>query len=325
MRSSPRLIAIGLGVMATLLAGCGKGKQDAAPAGSASGAAPASSSNASGSASAMSSAHAYGVPVGIPLADQVVAVVNPKHQQPYTGPKGTLRGTVRIDGDPPPDSGLRFPRRCRDSEATYGKLFRTGLDNALADALVAVTGYGDRGYVPADDEAFKITLHRCVPSKRTYAVTFGQRFEVSNIDKDTTTYIPYLDGANSHAVLVAVPQGEPIKLYPNGPPPKHYMLRDEMDSGLVADVFLVAYATHDVTGLDGKYEIKNIPVGDVRVDALLPVIEKSDGKTVHINEGDNTLDITLHFDATKDLPKVAPASSGPVKAPIGDPKHLQFR
>jgi hypothetical protein len=319
MRSTSCLFTVGLAALAALLAGCGKGKQEATPAGSAS-AAP------SGSASPAGSANLYGVPVGIPLGDKVVAVVNPKHQQPYAGPKGTLRGTVRIDGDPPPDSGLKFPKRCQDSEATYGKIFRVGLDKALADAMVAVTGYGDRGYVPPDGEVFKLTIHRCVPSKRTYAVTFGQRVEVSNLDPGTESYIPYLDGANSHTVLVAIPQGPPIKLYPQGPPPKHYMLRDQMDSGMVADVYLVAYATHDVTGLDGKYEIKDIPVGEVRVDAFLPVVEKTEAKTVQIKEGDNTLDFTLHFDAAKDLPKPAgSASAGPKMAPIGDEKHQKFR
>lgn len=298
MRHPSCLFAVGLGGLAALLAGCGKGKQEAAPSASAGSVSLATS--ASGSA---------GAPVGIPMeADKVAALVNPKHLEPYAGPKGTLRGTVRIDGDPSPDSGLKFPKRCLDSEATYGKLFRVGLDKVLADAMVAVTGYGDRGFVPADDEAFKMTIHRCVPSKRTLAVTFGQRIEVSNLDKGDS-YVPFLDGANSHTVLVAVPQGAAIKLYPNGPPPKHYMLRDQMDSGLVADVFLVRYATHDVTGLDGQYQIKNIPVGEVRVDVLLPVLDKSDGKAVQIKEGDNTLDFTLHFDAAKDLPKTAPAAS----------------
>jgi hypothetical protein len=299
MRSPSHLCAVALGSLAALLAGCGnKGKQEASPSASAS-----SSAAPEGSAGVV----AYGVPIGIPVpVEKVVDTVNPKHVPPYAGPKGTLRGTVRVEGDPPPDTGLRFPKRCLDSEATYGKLFRVGLDKGLADALVAVTGYGDRGFVPADDEAYKLTIHRCVPSKRTYAVTFGQRVEVSNIDK-LDSYVPFLDGAGAHTVLVAIPQGAPIKLYPIGPAPKHYMLRDQMDSGLVADVFLLAYATHAVTGLDGQYEIKNIPVGEVHVDVLLPVLEnKREGQMVQIKEGDNTLDLTVHFDAAKDLPKVGP-------------------
>jgi hypothetical protein len=88
------------------------------------------------------------------------------------------------------------------------------------------------------------------------------------------------------------------------------MIFDQLDSGLVADVFVLNYATFDVTGLDGQYEIKGIPVGKVRVDVFLPVIAKSDGQELEIHEGDNTFDMTLHFDAAKDIPKGQPAASG---------------
>src|SRR5262249_23095212 len=140
-----------------------------------------------------SSSSTYGIPIGLPAgADKVVEAVNPLHKPPYSGPKGTLRGTVRIDGDPAPDSGLKFPQRCNDASATYGKLWRVGLDKALADTMVAVTGYGDRGFVPASDEVVKVTIHRCVPSSRTYVLTYGQRIEVSNLD-ERDSYLPYLD------------------------------------------------------------------------------------------------------------------------------------
>jgi hypothetical protein len=293
---------------AALLAGCGKGNG-----------APAPSASASGSASADGGEDTYGVPIGGPInVAKVVAAVNPKHEVPYAGPKGTLKGTVRIEGDPPPDTGLKFPDKCKDSAATYGKLFRVGLDKVLADTLVAVTEYGDRGFVPAADEAIKVAIHRCAPQKRTFALTFGQRIEVSNLDK-LDSYLPYLDGTSTRTVMVATPEGSPVKLYPPGPSPSHYMLRDQLGSGLVADVFIVNYATIDVTGLDGQYQIKGIPVGKVRVNAFLPVIGKSEGQEVEIKEGDNTLDFTLHFDAAKDLPASKPAASGSAAVPSARP------
>jgi len=144
-----------------LLAGCGKGS-------------PTPSGAASASASASGVENTYGAPVAGPFPpEKVVAAVNPEHKPPYAGPMGTLKGTVRIDGDPPPDSGLKFPDRCKDSEAAYGKIFRKGLDNALADVLVTVTDYGDRGWVPATEEAVKVALHRCAPARLTYSVTYG--------------------------------------------------------------------------------------------------------------------------------------------------------
>jgi hypothetical protein len=292
---------------AALLAACGKSKP---PPPDASMAADAS---VGADAGASANAGTYGAPVADAFAaDKVVAAVNPKHVEPYAGPKGTLRGTIRIDGDPPPDTGLKFPDRCKGVLATYGKLFRVGEGHALADALVAVTGYD--GFVPAAAEAVRVDIRDCATQKRTYAVTYGQRMDAFNTDQ-RSSYMPFLDGVNARTIMVAIPKGDAVKLYPVGPGPKLYMLRDQLDSGFVAHVFLVNYATVDVTGLDGRYEIKNIPVGRVRVDVMLPVIEKSKGEAVDIKEGDNTFDLTLYFDAHSDLPKAAPGRDA--GAPVG--------
>jgi hypothetical protein len=286
--------------------------------------APARSATAAPAASAPAANRTvHGVPIGIPLDDEkVVSVVNRRHQAPYSGPKGTLKGKVRMEGDPAPPTNLTFPDRCRDAAATYGKLFRVGLDGALADAMVAVTRYD--GFVPADGPAAKVLVRGCAPRKRTVVMTFGQRLEFANLDK-LEPYVPFLDGARTVAGIVAVPSGEPVKLYPNQP--GRYMLRDQMPSGLVADVYVLKYATHDVTGLDGEYEIKGLPVGKVRVDVLLPVIGKGDGREVEIKEGVNTADFTLKFDAKRDMPGAAPsasasASASPSAAPSAPPRKI---
>jgi hypothetical protein len=285
-------------LFALALTGCGKDAPGPAPSGSA----PA--------AKASAAVETYGVPIGIPGdAAKIADAVNPKHEKPYSGPKATLKGKVRIEGDPPPDTNLKFPDKCKDAQATYAKLFRVGLDNGLADAMVAVTGTS--AFVPADGPVAKATIHGCAVNRRTVAMTYGQRLEIANIDK-LDSYVPYLDGAISRAGMVAVPGGEPVKLYPHEP--GHYMIRDTMPSGLVADVFVLKYATHDVTALDGGYEIKNLPPGKVRVDVFLPVIGKSQGQEFELKEGDNTLDFTLKFDAKKDIPGAAPAASGSASA-----------
>ncbi len=273
-------------------------------------AAPAS---ASASATAAASASAKpALPVAVPVpAAEVAKVVNPNGEQPYAGPKGTLKGVIRYKGDPAPSAQTSsYPPRCGEAAATYGKRFRVGQDGTLADVLVAVTGY--RGFVPAAEEAEKITIHGCATARRTIAMAFGQRLEVANLDK-VESYMPYLDGGVARAVMVAVPGGEPIKLYPQAA--GHYMLRDQLPKPfLTADVFVLAYATHDVTGLDGQYEIKGIPVGKVKVDAFLPAADVTTGQTVDIKEGDNTLDLTIEWPAPK------PAASGSAKAGAPAPK-----
>lgn len=283
-------------------------------------------SNSAGDAPASGSANAAstsipGIVVGIPVdAADVAKVVNPKKEEPYTGPTGTLRGTIRISGDPPPDLAVKFPEApCRgEAMAVHGKLFRVGQDSALADALVAVTGY--RGYVPAKGEAVKTTIHQCALARRTVVAMFGQRIEVANLDQ-VDSYMPYLDGAPTSAILVAIPRGDAVKLYP--PQAGHYLLRDQLPNDhMTADVYVLAYGTTDVTGLDGKYEITGIPVGQVEVNAMLPATKKTAKQRMEIKPGDNTLDLTITFDASKDDPAkkpkttdAQPANASPTAAP----------
>jgi hypothetical protein len=297
-----------------------------------------SSTAAAPSASAVSAGPPSPFAVGIPLSPAAVGkVVNPNNEEPYKGPTATLRGTVRIKGDPPPSTNFTFPPdKCGEAAATYGKLFRVGLEGAAADVLVTVTGY--KGFVPAKEEAKKITIHGCAFARRTLALTFGQRIEVSNIDQ-IESYMPYLDGAPRRATMVAVPRGDAVKLYPlegNA----HYLIRDELPNPfLTADVFVLKFSTHDVTGLDGQYEIKGIPVGKVDVTAYLPALNDEAAQSLELKEGTNTLDLEITYpkkkaDAAdagtdagadagndagksdvKDAPKDAPKDKAPAKKP----------
>jgi hypothetical protein len=181
---------------ALLAAGCQSPSTGPAPSGSASSALPPplAGSAPKGSAEALA---------GIPVADAEVAkVVNPLAAAPYAGPTATLKGRIRIEGDPPPSQAVEAPEGCGEAAATYGKLFRVGQDGALADVLVTVTGYD--GFVPAKEPAVKTQIHGCAFTRRTVAMTFGQRLEVFNLDKGQT-YMPYLDGQPSRAAMVAVP------------------------------------------------------------------------------------------------------------------------
>lgn len=282
----------------------------AAPASSTAAASPSASANAPG---------LKGVVVGIPAPPEKIAKeVNPNGAEPYSGPSGTIKGVVRIKGDPPPPTDYAFKEGCSEAAAAYGKLFRVGQDNTVADVLVAATGYD--GYVPPSGEAVKITMRGCALSKRTVAAAFGQRIEVSNLDK-TESYMPYLEGSAFRAVMVAMPGGDPVKLYPQEP--GHYMIRDQLPKPFMwADVYVVKFATHDVTGLDGQFEIKNVPVGKVRVNALLPIIDVTSEQVIEVKEGENKVDLTLEFDLKKAMErqKAAPPKAKPLPSDYIGPK-----
>ncbi len=252
----------------------------------------------------------------IPVAE-AEAILNPTKLPPYKGPSGIVEGTVRISGDPPPDVPLTLPPNCMIAEGTYGRLFREGKDRTLADALVAVTGY--EAYLPAKEQAVKVNIDGCAFSGRSFFMTFGQRMEVQNLERKNS-YIPVLHGSRYTAFAVAVPLGDPVKLYPHRV--GQYQLADNMNRPwMTADVFVVKYSTHDVTGIDGKFRIEGIPVGEMRVNALLPVADVADEKIVTVKDGEvTTVDFVLPFDRAKHeakmRPSPPPSSSVPVVPPV---------
>lgn len=316
---------LGLGALVLALTACGN---NASPDSSASSSASPSSAASSASPSALpvptasaaapapsASVDTHGIPIGVPFpAAAIVKTLNPKGVAPYSGPTGTLKGTIHVTGDAPPSvPGLKIKSNCSEATATYGKLFRVGLEKALADVLVAVTGY--EGIVPASSDTVKMTIHGCALAKRTLAITYGQRLELSNLDP-LEAFMPYLDGAPTESILVAVPGGPPVKLYPQQP--GHYLIRDQLPNPfLTADVFVLAYSTHDVTGLDGQYEIKNVPVGQVKVNAFLPALSRkpAEEKAFEIKAGENKLDFTIKFDLKADAPGAAAGSASPATPP----------
>ena len=162
-----------------------------------------------------------------------------------------------------PEAIASIPADCASAKDTYGKLFREGAGRGLADVVVGVTGYA--GYVPEESPAQVADASGCAWNARTYVLTFGQSLDVRS--RDSRPYVPDLMGAKLKAQLVALPRGDAIHLYPEQP--GRYQLTDSMRLFMLADVVVVKFPTHAVTGLDGRYVIPRVPVGKVKVSALL--------------------------------------------------------
>ncbi len=280
-----RALALGCLALAALAAACSKDK-------SGSGAAPSAS---------LKPAAPLAAPVasGLPDPELVSSFVNPNKEAPYAGPTGVVRGRVLAKGDPPPDMPqvlAKIPATCPAAKTTYGKLFREGPGRALADVLVAVTGY--KGYVPEKEPIQHVVAKDCAFDTRTLALTFGQRIGVSSGDKDT--YIPELLGEHGQPQLVATPGNPtPSPLYPTHI--GRFVLIDDLKLFMTADVFVVKFATHAVTGLDGRFEIPNVPVGQVRVNALLPATGAAAERTITVeaNKPSEEIVFELPFDAAE--------------------------
>jgi hypothetical protein len=240
----------------------------------------------------------------------VSAAVNPKGDAPYTGPTGTISGVVTIAGDPAPDMPevvARIPADCASAKDTYGKLFREGPGRGLADVVVGVTGYS--GYLPEDSGAQIADASGCAWNSRTYVLTFGQSLDVRS--RDSRPYVPDLMGAHLKAQLVALPRGDAIHLYPEQP--GRYQLTDSMRLFMLADVIVVKFPTHAVTGLDGRFVIPHVPVGKVKVSALLPATLVQSEKEVEVHAGELLeVPLVLNFERKAwDARRAAPAGSAP--------------
>ncbi|MEO8904236.1 MAG: carboxypeptidase-like regulatory domain-containing protein [Polyangiaceae bacterium] len=224
----------------------------------------------------------------------VSAAVNPKGEAPYTGPTGTISGTITASGDPAPDMPevtAQIPADCAAAKDTYGKLFREGPGRGLADVVVGVTGYA--GYVVEDSPAQPADANGCAWDSRTYVLTFGQSLDVRS--RDSRPYVPDLMGARLKAQLVAMPRGDAIHLYPEQP--GRYQLVDSMRIFMLADVLVVKFPTHAVSGADGHFVIPHVPVGKVSVSALLPSTMAQGTKDVEVHAGELVdVSITLPFE-----------------------------
>ena len=108
-------------------------------------------------------------------------------------------------------------------------------------------------------------------------------------------------GAKMEALMVAIPGGDPSKMFP--PTPGRYVLVDRVHDFMHADVFVLSYSTFDVSDERGSYEVSGLPPGEVEVNAFLPILGKTVTHQVVVVAGQRTkLDLTLHFDASGDSP-----------------------
>jgi hypothetical protein len=131
--------------------------------------------------------------------------------------------------------------------------------------------------------------------------------------------VPDLIGASLQAQLVALPRGDAIHLYPEHA--GRYELTDSMRLFMLAEVLVVKFPTHAVTGLDGQFVIPRVPVGKVNVSALLPATLAQASKEVEVHAGESVeVKFELSFDraageaARKGKPRPAPPASGSAAA-----------
>lgn len=243
---------------------------------------------------------------------EVAKALNPENLPEYKGDTGSIEGTISVDGDPPLPTPADFSR-CPAAEKTWGTSYREGPPTdggarALADAVVAITGY--KGFfVPEKSEAKQVTIEGCAYTTRTVTLTFGQRLEVKNMSRDLWT--PVLEPGPTSVMMMAVPGGDPVKIYPKKP--GHYLLLDHDRRYVDVDVYAFLHPLHTASDLAGHYRIDGVPVGKVTVNTTHPRFTGEAAKEIEVRPGlVQTVDLVLHH-VQRDA--AAPAPSGSVAAP----------
>lgn len=219
----------------------------------------------------------------VPTAS-VAAMVNPDKLPEYTGPTGSIEGTVTVTGDPAPATPADFSR-CPDAEKTWGHAFREGPPGPngarpLGDAIVVVTGY--KGfYLPETQEAKEIRIEGCATTTRTLTLTYGERIEVKNLSKDFWT--PMLEPGSNMVLMMATPGGDPAKIYPKKP--GHYLLSDRDRKYAVVDVYAFLHPLHTASSVTGFYRIDGVPVGKLKVSSTHAHIDSNAEADVTVAAG----------------------------------------
>lgn len=297
MSRTTRVSSVVSFVLASALSGVLAGCKDS-PKDTPSGSPSASTASSASSASAPVEAGSPEPPKSPYTQDQIRKIVNPGNLPVYQGPTGSVEGTIVVKGAEPPAVTADFSR-CPDAAATYGVKFRMGPPNAelgghaLADAVVAVTGY--EGFVPAKSDRVAVSFEGCAYDRRTILMTFGQRLEVLNHAKKQLI-TPDIDGLPVVALRIAAPNSiAPVNLYPPNPGRFHLI-----DRGVLKyvdnDIFVLFHPLHAATDLKGSYRIDGIPVGKATVNVAHPSFSGDAAKAVEITANVVTrVDLVLTF------------------------------
>jgi len=225
--------------------------------------------------------------------ERVASALNPDSLPYYDGPTGVVEGYVHVAGDLPPSVSVPSTA-CAQAKSMWGTGFRqrTGPRDAraLADAVVAVTGY--RGFAIREAHSAKdLVIEGCTFSTRTLTLTLGQTIEVRNTSKDFWT--PVLEPGPTVFLRMAVPGGEAIKLTPQRP--GRYRIYDRDRTYAVVDVYTLLQPLHSVSGDDGHYRIEGVPAGlKLKVSTTHPAFDAMAEHEIMVEAGKSTrIDLSL--------------------------------
>lgn len=201
-----------------------------------------------------------------PLNDvQLDKLMNPSGATEYSGPTGTIEGTVRVKGDAPALRNFQaMPKGCDKATAVYAPAYRAGPKGELADALVGVLQ--TNGYVRPPRTDKHVVIKDCAIQPRVVDLSLGQRLLVANADD--MPYAPQTAVGKSKITRLALKDQSPVPVILAHPGAYGMTwLAGVLPGGSVPEltVFVIPSALHQTTALDGRYRIVGVPAGKNKV------------------------------------------------------------
>jgi hypothetical protein len=219
-----------------------------------------------------------------------------------TAPVGATSASVAPSASGPPVVNA-IPAKDEKIRSGVNPLNEQPYKGPTGSVRGTITAKGDQA--PILDEVAKKIPDRCKAARLVYGRKFreGMMRTLGDALVAVTEYRGYIP-AKSEAVTVTAKDCSWDQ---------RFLLVDQMNDFMAADVFAFKYPTATVTSLDGKFEITGIPVGKAKLSALLPATNQSAQKEITI-VADKTIEVNLEINYDKKTmePKPAPKSSAPV-------------
>jgi hypothetical protein len=183
-----------------------------------------------------------------------------------SGPSGVIRGVVHLRGEPPANPPIRMRADPMCDDANGGRVVPyesvvTGPDGGLANVFARLDGtFPDAPPPPASPVV--VDQVACLYTPRVVGLQLGQTLRVRNGDPG----LHNVHGASETIENFNI--GQPSAGITNDIMPKaEGLLRLQCDvhAWMVAFVHVVAHPYFDVTGGDGAFEIRGVPVGSYTI------------------------------------------------------------
>lgn len=254
-----------------------------------------------------------------PLTDvQLDKLMNPSGATEYSGPTGTIEGTVRVKGDAPALRAFQaMPKGCEKATGVYAPVYRAGPKGELADALVGVLQ--TNGYVRSPRTDKHVVIKDCAIQPRVVDLSLGQRLLVANADD--MPYAPQTALGKTKITRLALKDQSPVPVILSHPGAYGMTwLAGVLPGGSVPEltIFVIPSALHQTTALDGRYRIVGVPAGKNKVYVTashqgMPEVRK---EVEVVAGGTVTVDLELTYAAPGGTSASAsPSASGP-KPPV---------